>query len=166
MFQFFYINDIRDWIIKFDNKYVYIRQTILYNGKILQDQSLNSLNIDNGVSFGVIIAKERIEMLPRTNVTIEDAKYVVDELKKHSCVVYVSENKVSSYHESIVNVYDYGEDINFRVKTLDSGIELVKIALISLNTNDGNVKRTRFTTNHYTDDYKKREKMIMYQGEH
>ena len=109
MFQFFYINDIRDWIIKFNNKYVYIRQTILYNGKILENQSLNSLNIDNGVSFDVIIAKERIEMLPRTNVTIEDAKYVVDELKKHSCVVYASENKVSSYHGSIVNVYDYGE---------------------------------------------------------
>ena len=138
----------------------------MYNGKTLENQSLLSLNVGTDVSFDVIIAKEKIALLPRTYVTIEDFKYVVDDLKKRSCVVYASENKVSSYHESIVNVYDYGEDINFRVKTLDSGIELVKIALISLNTNDGNVKRTRFTTNHYTDDYKKREKIIMYQGEH
>ena len=76
-------------------------------------------------------------------------------LKKRSCVVYVSENKVSSYHGSIVNIYDYGEEIIFRVKKIDSRIELVKIDLISLNTNDCNVKRTRFKTDHYTDDYKK-----------
>ena len=50
-------------------------------------------------------------------------------------------------------------------KKIDSGIKLVKITLISLNTNDGNVKRTRFKTNHCTDDYKKRGKR-MCQGEH
>ena len=104
-------------------------------------------------------------MLPRIYVTIEDVKYVIDDLKKRSCVVYASKNKVSSYHGSIVNVYDYGEEIIFRDKKIDSGIELVKIDLISLNTNDGSVKRTRFNTHYYTDDHKKRDKN-MYQGEH
>ena len=145
---------------------MYTRQTIWYNGKVLGNQSLNSLSIiGNGVSFDVTIAKEKIALLPRTYVTIEDFKYVVDDLKKRSCVVYASENKVYSYHGSIVNVCDYGDEIIFQVKKIDSAIELVKIDLISSNTNDGNVKRIRFKTNHYTDDYKKREKII-YQGEH
>ena len=86
----------------------------MYNGKILEHQSLNSINIGNGVSFDVIIAKEKIALLLRLNVTIEDVKYGVDDLKKHSCVVYASENKVSSYHGSIVNVYDYDEEIIVR----------------------------------------------------
>ena len=73
-------------------------------------------------------------------------------------MVYASENKASSNHRSIVNVYDYGEEIILRVLKIDSGIELVKIDLISLNTNDGNAKRTRVKTNHYIDDYIKREK--------
>ena len=109
---------------------------------------------------------KKIVLLPRTNVTIEDIKYIVDDLKRHSCMIYTFENKVSSYHGSIVNVYDYDEEFIFRAKKIDSGIELVKIAWIYLNTNDGNVKRTRFETNHYTDDYKKRKKQIMYQGKH
>ena len=75
MFQFFFINDIKDWIFKFNNKYIYTRQPILYNGKILENQSLNSLNIGNGVSFDVIIAREKIALLTRINVTIEDVKY-------------------------------------------------------------------------------------------
>ena len=68
-----------DWIIKFNNKYVYTRQTILYNGKMIENQSLNSLYIANGVSFDVIIAKEKIVLLPKTYVTIEDVKYVVGD---------------------------------------------------------------------------------------
>ena len=145
-------------IIKFNNKYVCTRQTILYNGKVLKNQSLDSLNVGKGVSFDVIIAKEKIALLPRIYVTIEDVKYVIDDLKKRSCVVYASKNKVSSYHGSIVNVYDYGEEIIFRDKKIDSRIELVKIDLISLNTNDGSVKRTRFNINYYTDDHKKSDK--------
>ena len=84
---------------------------------------------------------------------IEDVKYVVADLKKRSCVVYASENKVSSYHGSIVNIHDYDEEIIFRVLKINSGIELVKMNLISLNNNDGNAKRTRVNTNHYTYDY-------------
>ena len=72
-------------------------------------------------------------------------------------MVYASEDKVSSYHGSIVNVYDYGEEIIFRVLKIDSGIELVEIDLISLNTNDGNTKRTRVKTNHNIDDYIKHD---------
>ena len=51
-------------------------------------------------------------------------------------MVYVSEKKLSSYHGLIKNVYDYGEVIIFRVLKINSGIEFVKIDLISLNTND------------------------------
>ena len=43
-------------------------------------------------------------------------------------MIYASENKVYSYHGSIVNVYDYDEEFIFRAKKIDSGIELVKIA--------------------------------------
>ena len=106
----------------------------MYNGKVLENQSLNSLNIRKGVSFDLIIAKEKIALLSRTYVTIEDVKYVVADLKKRSCVVYTSENKVSSYHGLIVIVYDYGEEIIFRVLKINSGIEFVKIDLISLKT--------------------------------
>ena len=86
----------------------------MYYGKVLENQSLDSLNIRKGVSFDLIIAKEKIALLLRLNVTIEDVKYGVDDLKKNSCVVYASENKVSSYHGSIVNVYDYDEEIIVR----------------------------------------------------
>ena len=63
--------------------------------------------------------------------------------------------QLTSYHGLIKNVYAYGEEIFFRILKINSGIEFVKIELISLNTNDCNVKRTRFKTDHYTDDYKK-----------
>ena len=43
----------------------------MYNGKVLENQSLNSLNIRKGVSFDLIIAKEKIALLPRTYVTIK-----------------------------------------------------------------------------------------------
>ena len=129
----------------------------MYNGKVLENQSLDSLNIRKGVSFDVIIAKEKIVLLPRTYVTIEDVRYVVVDLKKRSCMVYASESKISSYHGLIVNFYDYGEEIIFRVLKINSGIEFVKIDLIFLNTNDGNAKRTRVKTNHNTNDYIKRD---------
>ena len=54
----------------------------MYNGKVLENKSLNSLNIGIGISFGVIIAKEKIALLPRIYVTIKDVKYVVDDFKK------------------------------------------------------------------------------------
>ena len=125
----------------------------MYNGKVLKNQSLDSLNIGKRISFDAIIAKEKIALLPRTYVTIEDVKYVVADLKKRSCVVYASENKVSSYHGSIGNIHDYDEEIIFRVLKINSGIELVKMNLISLNNNDDNSKRARVNTNHYTYDY-------------
>ena len=68
-------------------------------------------------------------------------------------MVYPSENKLSSYHGLIINVYDYSEKIMFKVSKLHSGIEYVKIDRISLNTNDDNSKRTRVKTDHYTDNY-------------
>ena len=67
----------------------------MYNGKVLENQSLDSLNIRKGVSFDVIIANEKIVLLPRTYVTIEDVRYVVVDLKKRSCMVYASESKIS-----------------------------------------------------------------------
>ena len=54
----------------------------MYNGKVLENKSLNSLNIGIGISFGVIIAKEKKALLPRTDVTIEDVKYIFADLKK------------------------------------------------------------------------------------
>ena len=77
--------------------------------------------------------------------------------EKITCVVYASENKLSSNNGLIENVYDYGENIMCKVSKLYSGIEYVKIDLLSLNTNDGNSKRTRVKTNHYTDNYIKRD---------
>ena len=97
------------------------------NGTVLENQPLDSLNIGNGVSFDVITVKEYKQLLPRTYVTIEGVKFIVAGLKKkHSCVVYASENKLSSYHELIKNVYDYSEEITFKVLKINSGIELVK----------------------------------------
>ena len=64
--------------------------------------------------------------------------------------------KLSSCHELIENVFDYGEIIMCKVSKLHSGIEYVQIDLISLNTNDDNFKRTRVKTNHYTDNNIKR----------
>ena len=51
-------------------------------------------------------------------------------------MVYVLENKLSSYHGLIKNIYDYGEEIVFRVLKISSGIEFVKIDLISLKINE------------------------------
>ena len=85
----FFINDIRDWIIKFNNKYVYTRQTILYNRKVLENQSLDALNKGKGISCGVIIAKEKIALLPRTYVTIENVKHIVADLKKNLVVWFM-----------------------------------------------------------------------------
>ena len=48
--------------------------------------------------------------------------------------------KLTSFHGLIKNVYDYGEEIIFRILKINSGIEFVKIELISLNTNDGILK--------------------------
>ena len=45
-------------------------------------------------------------------------------------MVYESENKLSSYHELIEDVYDYGEEIMFKVSKLHSGIEYIKIDII------------------------------------
>ena len=39
------INDIRNYIVKNNNKYTYTRQWSMYNGKVLKNQSLDSLNI-------------------------------------------------------------------------------------------------------------------------
>ena len=64
--------------------------------------------------------------------------------------------KLSSCHELIENVFDYGEIIMCKVSKLHSGIEYVQIDLISLNTNDDNSKRTRVKTDHYTDNCIKR----------
>ena len=65
--------------------------------------------------------------------------------------------KLSSCHELIENVFDYGEIIMCKVSKLHSGIEYVQIDLISLNTNDDNSRRTRVKTNRYIDNYIKRD---------
>ena len=102
----------------------------MYNETVLENQSLDSLNICKGVSFDVIIAKENKQLLPRKYVTIEGVKYDVADLNTHSCVVYASESKLSSYHGLTKNVYVYSEEIIFRVLKINSGIEVVKIDLI------------------------------------
>ena len=55
-----------------------------------------------------------------------------------------SEKKLSSYHGFIKNIFDYDYDgeILCKVTKLHSGIELVQIDLISLDTNHDNSKRT------------------------
>ena len=65
--------------------------------------------------------------------------------------------KLSSCHELIENVFDYGEIIMCKVSKLHSGIEYVQIDLISLNTNDDNCRRTRVKTNRYINNYIKRD---------
>ena len=70
----------------------------MYNGTVLKDQSLESLNMGRGVCFDVIITKEKLKLLLSKYVTIEGAKFCVTDLKKNNCVVYASENKLSSYH--------------------------------------------------------------------
>ena len=44
--KFLVINNIRDYIVKNNNKYIYTRQSIMYNGKDLKNQSLDSLKIE------------------------------------------------------------------------------------------------------------------------
>ena len=53
----------------------------MYKRTVLENQSLDSLNIGKGVSVDVIIAKEDKQLLLRTYVTIEDVKYIVVVLK-------------------------------------------------------------------------------------
>ena len=43
--KFLVINDIRDFIVKNNNKYIYTRQSIMYNGNVLKNLLLDSLNI-------------------------------------------------------------------------------------------------------------------------
>ena len=52
------------------------------NGTVLENQSLDSLNIGKGVSFDVITAKEYKQLLQRTYVTIEGVKFIGAGLKK------------------------------------------------------------------------------------
>ena len=98
-----------------------------------------------------------MKLLPRKYVTIKGVKFYAADLKKNNCAVCASENKLSSYYGLIENVFDYGEEIICKVSKLHSGIEYVQIDLISLNTNDDNFKRTSVKTNHYTDNYIKRD---------
>ena len=79
------------------------------------------------MSFYVIIV---IQLLQRTYVTIEGGNYFAADFKKRTCVVYESENKLSSYHGLIEDIYDYGEKIMFKVSKLHSGIEYIKIGII------------------------------------
>ena len=96
-------------------------------------------------------------MLPRKYITIKGVTFYAADLKKNNCVVCASENKLSLYYRLIEIFFDYGEEIICKVSKLHSGIEYVQIDLISLNTNDDNFKRTSVKTNHYTDNYIKRD---------
>ena len=69
----------------------------MYNGKVLENQSLDSLNIGKCVSLDVIIAKENIALLPRTYVTIENVKHIVADLKK-KLVVWFMHPKTKYLH--------------------------------------------------------------------
>ena len=95
-------------------------------------------------------------MLPRTYVTIQGVKFFVADLKQNFCCLCIRE-QLSSYHGLIENVYDSSEEILFKVSKLHSGIEYVKLDIISLNSNDDNSKRTIVKNNHYTDNYIERD---------
>ena len=87
----------------------------MYNGKDLKTQSLDSLKIEKSVNFDVIIAKEKLKLLPRDSVTIKGDNFCVANLRKNRYVIYASEKKLSSYHRFIENIFDYDEDILCKV---------------------------------------------------
>ena len=60
----------------------------MYNGTVLKNKSLDSLNLDRNDYFDVIVTKEKLKLLPREYITIEGVKCCVADLKKNNCVVY------------------------------------------------------------------------------
>ena len=60
----------------------------MYNGTVLKNQSLDSLNLDRNDYFDVIVTKEKLKLLPREYITIEGVKFCVADLKRNNCVVY------------------------------------------------------------------------------
>ena len=60
----------------------------MYNGTVLKNKSLDSLNLDRNDYFDVIVTKEKLKLLPREYITIECVKFCVADLKRNNCGVY------------------------------------------------------------------------------